>query len=832
MYTINYLFNNTENINNDIFFNNDLTIKLPNIIKINKFKLKQNKNVHIPNNLKDFENLKKKINNFEIIPKYFSNPINNTYSLLYKFPFFFDKYQLYKENLLQKKNKYHNFFEKLFGNNKFKLIYNNIADIYGLKHFKFLHDFNIILNTSINYDILIIFNNLNKSILETLIKFCEINQYNSEKNKYFAYELKYFNLDNQEYTDEKSRKKFLNNYIVNYNLINDNICNIDFINTLSNQKYHISILNILLHDPNNIKFTEYRNIYIQLIFLLISIKSLHIGGTLIINIYNMYSNLMIEIISFICNLFKNVFIHKDNVFDKISSYKVLIAKDFKGISNIDLKNFTNIVFSILKFDKSCGFLEIINPYQSFYDIDFDIIKTKILFYNKTEIFKKIYYLEKIKKNYLLFLKTYKTKNIKFFNKLINDLYIKKISLNKSFLNKYSLLLFEQQNYPLYYKKYTELYNINILKLKIFERNSNNFKINLKKNQKLKNLDKISGKLKNIKRQIDSANLKQWEYVTNKISIFKNLKYIISNNYIKKNISQAFLKLLEIYNIIKIIDPNLNNLNTFHMCEAPGQFILATKYFIKNKTKIKNHKWLAQSLNPNNEENKKKYNNIISDTYNLIKNNPKKWIWGCKNTGDITDPDNIRSYAKNLKNCNLITSDCGLPTPKKQLIYQDTYISKVNYCQIVFILVNLPKNGNFIFKTFLPMNKPYIISLMYILQNSFEKLHIYKPFQNLSSSELYIIGLKYNPINKIMKNKLLNHIANFNPYISLVDFNKFDNKFINEYVEYISYFININYLSINRSFFFYKNEQLLNTKYIKNIKSKKLNEWIQYFVKKK
>ena len=32
--------------------------------------------------------------------------------------------------------------------------------------------------------------------------------------------------------------------------------------------------------------------------------------------------------------------------------------------------------------------------------------------------------------------------------------------------------------------------------------------------------------------------------------------------------------------------------------------------------------------------------MISDNFNLIKNNPKKWLWGKDNTGDITVPDNI------------------------------------------------------------------------------------------------------------------------------------------------------------------------------------------------
>ena len=98
-----------------------------------------------------------------------------------------------------------------------------------------------------------------------------------------------------------------------------------------------------------------------------------------------------------------------------------------------------------------------------------------------------------------------------------------------------------------------------------------------------------------------------------------------------------------------------------MCEAPGGFILALEYFLQ-KTQNVSLDWKAQSLNPKNKLNIKKYGKKpFGDDFSLMKDFPDRWIFGDKkdDTGDISKSANIKFYNKYCKDIKLLTSDCGL-----------------------------------------------------------------------------------------------------------------------------------------------------------------------------
>ena len=95
-------------------------------------------------------------------------------------------------------------------------------------------------------------------------------------------------------------------------------------------------------------------------------------------------------------------------------------------------------------------------------------------------------------------------------------------------------------------------------------------------------------------------------LTRGVSIFINKK-----RYLEFEVSNAFVKLYEILKLFKLIPKNKDNFNSFHLAEAPGQFVNCLDYFIKTKRKkIKNFNWYATSLNPKNKENIKKYGDNI------------------------------------------------------------------------------------------------------------------------------------------------------------------------------------------------------------------------------
>ena len=108
---------------------------------------------------------------------------------------------------------------------------------------------------------------------------------------------------------------------------------------------------------------------------------------------------------------------------------------------------------------------------------------------------------------------------------------------------------------------------------------------------------------------------------------------------------------EMLEMFKIVNRNNDEINTFHACEAPGNFILAFNHFIKTKTKIKKFNWYAQTYNPKtkmvdkSEVLKDRYGDIesIGDDFGIIKKYKERWDFGKDGIGDITKPENIEYY---------------------------------------------------------------------------------------------------------------------------------------------------------------------------------------------
>ena len=187
----------------------------------------------------------------------------------------------------------------------------------------------------------------------------------------------------------------------------------------------------------------------------------------------------------------------------------------------------------------------------------------------------------------------------------------------------------------------------------------------------------------------------------------NLNQIVQHILGDDSVSQAWLKMYEILtecNIVPLHMPNQNIHNksevfkSFHFCEAPGTFINCLNNYIYTKTNYSKFEWLAQSLHPRLAK--------IKDVYGIIKRHPNNWDWGIDKTGDITNPDNIRYYAKLIKSFStntttrlppghqsppfLITSDAGLEP-------EDPMYKLVAYTSYLAILYSLPIHGTMIYK---------------------------------------------------------------------------------------------------------------------------------------
>lgn len=202
-------------------------------------------------------------------------------------------------------------------------------------------------------------------------------------------------------------------------------------------------------------------------------------------------------------------------------------------------------------------------------------------------------------------------------------------------------------------------------------------------------------------------------------------------------SQAFLKLYEIIVNENIIPENQNIIKSFHICELPGQFILALSYY---KTKMnKEYEWFGQSLNAKSPIVIKKYGDgIFADNYNLLKKFNEKWLFGPENTGDITDIKNINYYIKYFSNKkrNLVTADCGLSSDV--FGFQESQLAKIVFSQFIVGISILQHGGTYIFKIFLPLDEPSTYIILNYIYYLFDEINYCKPSLNPASSEIYLI----------------------------------------------------------------------------------------------
>ena len=259
---------------------------------------------------------------------------------------------------------------------------------------------------------------------------------------------------------------------------------------------------------------------------------------------------------------------------------------------------------------------------------------------------------------------------------------------------------------------------------------------------------------------------------------RGLSKFISRRYQDKlptpEISNAFIKIWECLSTFPLI-PNTNNkkgqsFNIMHMCEAPGQMILACKYFTEQKRKnITEYNWLANSLNPFNAEGKARYGNVFNDKYGLMRQHPKQWIFGADNTGDITQVKNIKWYRKYIREhmpeLDLIVGDGGLGSGSDALVLQ-----KLDLAQVVMVLAGSIKGGACIVKHFTPymVNHPetldacsFFVSFLYLYYLNFDEVSLFKPYSSdMTSGEFYVIGKGFKGIGEEQLEKLYKALAGF------------------------------------------------------------------------
>lgn len=661
------------------------------------------------------------------------------------------------------------------------------------------------------------------------------------------------NINNKEYIDGYTSlfKKHTNVDIY------ENYFDSEFVFNGNNKKYDIISSNLSTNFNKNISYLTFENQNIHLFFSLFchAVNHLELNGSFSLTVNNVTTKAVADILIIGKKYFEEVIPYQLKIYNKLKTFgTTVVFKNFRGIPKEDNDNLKKIFEKLLKYDETMEekyinsmknastqisknkYLKLIKPplnknfdykyINGFLDLPSDSPEYKFIYDFNTRVYlDKIAFIQKVihLKESPPGIQEELKKEYKEQQLIESILWAKEFDLdtwipdNKKTDKDFSKMIL------------TDMFSHSKL---IVERLYRPEDVDIQTIPIPDDFERIKKKLAISALNIDTRDIDVWNSVKEEVRFYKpgfkdnknlgkklNLTKIVSEITNLHTISQAWLKMYEITTLFDLFDKNKETLKTYHICEAPGNFISAIDYYVKTHTNIKNFDWNAQSLNFKTA--------LIKDTYGFVKKYPNRWDFAPDESGDITKIQNIKYYGdKYCKDVSLITSDCGLAFSFNK---PDDHFLKLYYSQSLFILLNLPKGGNFVAKYIMPVVSNIEISVIYLFYEHFDEVIFYKPLQNYYSREFYIIGKGYNPITEDMKLKLTEFHENFSTEIPFIlDFPK---NFIYQLVDVFEKLADNWIFHIDRQLYYSDNfnnldeeDIILIRKYIDN----RNKEWVKRF----
>ncbi|CAH0553482.1 unnamed protein product [Brassicogethes aeneus] len=250
--------------------------------------------------------------------------------------------------------------------------------------------------------------------------------------------------------------------------------------------------------------------------------------------------------------------------------------------------------------------------------------------------------------------------------------------------------------------------------------------------------------------LNGVNLEAWSNHTKSRDPSSFIIQRLKQNINPELLTQAWCKFYECistFPVVPINAINQGNVNSLHICEAPGAFICSLNQYLKLNYPDVEFNWRANTLNPNYEGNS--LLNMISDD-RLIKFTLDNWLFGEDATGDIKIFKNyidIITKVNELGKRSLVTAD-GSVDCMHDPGNQEKHVSHLHYCETITALSVLETGGSFILKIF-TMFEDSTINLLYLLNCIFEDVAIHKPCSSKSgNSEVYVICTLFKGLDTI------------------------------------------------------------------------------------
>ena len=289
----------------------------------------------------------------------------------------------------------------------------------------------------------------------------------------------------------------------------------------------------------------------------------------------------------------------------------------------------------------------------------------------------------------------------------------------------------------------------------------------------------------------AINPRQFSSTVNifRLDKYKNAIQQLTN---AQNVTNAWIKALELLNHYKCIPRKAENFTYMGIGEFPGSFILAVNYAV-SFVHIKNFKWIGASLLDINAETK----SPLEDAYKLYENYPNNWLMSPNNNGDVTSISNLLDcHERYPNNVDVITGDIGMNF-EGNYGEEESVQAHANVGQIASALMMLKKGGISMTKMY-SYFEPLTVSLLAVVTRVFDRIEMSKPmFSRPGNTETYLICIGYKGYEYSEKyiDLIMNRLRNWNmePLVSMECLN---DKFISSVINSSKVFSDITISTLN------------------------------------
>ncbi|XP_076879210.1 cap-specific mRNA (nucleoside-2'-O-)-methyltransferase 2 [Brachyhypopomus gauderio] len=258
------------------------------------------------------------------------------------------------------------------------------------------------------------------------------------------------------------------------------------------------------------------------------------------------------------------------------------------------------------------------------------------------------------------------------------------------------------------------------------------------------LQALKQSLNEVKNQLSDKDLAVWHQHTCSTNRAGTVTAHLRATTNAELCTQAWAKFYEILGTFRLLpETALQNgeLNSVHLCEAPGAFISALNHYLRTCRPHCDWNWVANTLNPYHEANERSC--TIADDRLIVHTLPW-WFFGSDDTGDVMLQKHLlelQRFVSNMRSVDLVTAD-GSFDCQGDPGEQESLVAPLQYCETVSALLLLAPGGSFVLKMF-TLFEHSSVCLLYLLVCCFCSVSVFKPATSKSgNSEVYVVCLGY------------------------------------------------------------------------------------------